>query len=115
MADKPDTLTKGLMFSKPLAKDECGFFVFQQPDNYSFWNKNVDYPISLFFLNDSFQIKNIGRLEAQQEKPCWADFQMTKYVIEGHEDLPKEYDIHIDDYCIPENNKIKIIKGKKNQ
>lgn len=110
-ASTPDALAKGLMFSKPLAKDECAFFVFRQPNEQSFWNKNVDYPISLLFLDENFEIKNIGRLDAQQEKPCRSEFPYTKYVLEGHEDLPKEFDIQIGDFCLPDKNKIKLIKG----
>lgn len=115
LADKPDTLAKGLMHSSPLQMNECAFFIFNHLDNYSFWNKNVDYPISLFFLDENFQIKNIGKLDAQQEKPCYANYPLTKYVIEGHKDLPKEYNIQVNDYCLPEgSNKIKIIKGNSN-
>lgn len=107
------SLAKGLMHTKPIKIDECALFIFKHKDDHSFWNKNVDYPISLFFLDENFQIKNIGKLEAHQEKPCRADYQMTKYVVEGHIDLPKAEDIQINDYCMPDNNYMKILKGKR--
>ncbi len=115
LADKPDTLASGLMFTEPLRFDECAFFIFKYTNDYSFWNKNVSYPISLFFLDENFKIQNIGKLEANQEQPCWSNYPLTKYVVEGHHLLPKEYDIQIGDYCIPEDNKINIIKGKHRQ
>jgi hypothetical protein len=31
-------------------------------------------------------------------------------VVEGHIDLPKEHNIKVGDYCLPENNKIKLLK-----
>jgi hypothetical protein len=34
-------------------------------------------------------------------------YPLTKYVIEGHRDLPKEYNLTIGDFCIPENKKNK--------
>jgi uncharacterized membrane protein (UPF0127 family) len=101
------------MFSKPLDNDECAFFIFNHLDDHSFWNKNVDYPISLLFLDENFEIKNIGNLKANQEQPFKSGYPLTKYVIEGHIDMPKEYDIQINDYCLPEKNKIKILKGKR--
>ena len=112
IAQTPEQLAKGLMFSKPLANDECAFFIFKHLDDHSFWNKNVDYPISLFFMDENYEIKNIGKLDAHQEKPCRAEYPNTKFVLEGHSDLPKEYDIKVGDFCLPENQKIKLIRGK---
>ena len=112
-AQTPEQLSKGLMFSRPLEMDECAFFIFKHLDDHSFWNKNVDYPISLFFLDENYKIKNIGRLDAHQEKPCRAEYPFTKYVVEGHSDLPAEHDIKVGDFCLPENQKIKLIKGRK--
>lgn len=112
VADKPESLARGLMFSSPLANDECAFFVFNHLDDHSFWNKNVDFPISLLFLDENFEIKNIGNLEAQQERPCRSGYPFIKYVVEGHIDLPKEKNLLVGDFCLPENNKIKILKGK---
>jgi len=109
-ANKSNELSKGLMFSKPLEKDQCAFFTFPYVDDHSFWNKNVDYPISLLFLDENFKIKHIGSLDKQQEKSIRSNYPLIKYVIEGHVDLPIENDINIGDYCFPEKNKIKIIK-----
>ena len=114
-AKTPADLAKGLMHSKPLDMGECAFFIFSHPDEYSFWNKNVDYPISLLFLDENFELKNIGHLDAQQEKPCKSEYPMTKYVVEGHSDLPKEFDIKVGDFCLPENHKIKLLKGKRKE
>jgi uncharacterized membrane protein (UPF0127 family) len=111
-AKSNEELAKGLMFSKPLANDECALFIFRYLDDHSFWNKNVNFPISLLFMDENFEIKNIGKLDANQEKPCRAEYPMTKYVLEGHADLPKEYDIKVGDFCLPENHKIKLIRGK---
>ena len=112
-AKTPEQLSKGLMHSNPLEKKECAFFSFKYLDNHSFWNKNVDFPICLLFLDENFQIRDIGKLNAHQENPCRSGYPLTKYVIEGHADLPKENDIRVNDYCLPENEKIKIIKGKR--
>lgn len=112
-AKKQDELSKGLMFHKPLDKEECALFSFNNPGEYSFWNKNVSFPISLLFCDENYKIQHIGHLDANQEKPCGSKYPYTKYVIEGHSDLPNEHNIQIGDYCVPKNNKITIIKGDK--
>lgn len=112
LCNTTEKLQKGLMFSESLKNDECAFFVFNHLSDHSFWNKNVNYPICLLFLDENFEIRDIGKLDSQQEKPCRSKFPLTKYVLEGHIDLPKEQDIKIGDFCLPDNNKIKVLKGK---
>jgi uncharacterized membrane protein (UPF0127 family) len=113
IAKQADELAKGLMFAKPLEIEECAFFIFPQPGEHSFWNKNVDFPISLIYLDENFEVRNIGELKAHQEKPNRSEYPYIKYVIEGHHLLPLEKNITIGDFCIPEENIIKILKGKQ--
>ena len=40
------------MFAEPLDENEVVFFEFNFPDNHSFWNKNVDFGLSLAFLDN---------------------------------------------------------------
>ena len=110
-ASDSEQLTKGFMFSEPLNINECALFIFKNAGEYSFWNKNVDYPISLFFLDENFKVCNIGVLEAHQEKPCSSLYPFTKYVIEGHKDLIEEKTIESGDFCLIDKNLIKIVKG----
>jgi uncharacterized membrane protein (UPF0127 family) len=109
LCNTPEKLAKGLMFSSPLDINSCAFFVFQYLDSHSFWNKNVDFPISLFFLDENFKIQEIGELKEQQETPYSPKYPLIKYVVEGHVDLPKELNIKIGDFFLPENNKLKIL------
>ena len=69
-------------------------------------------PCIEWLMDENYEIKNIGKLDAHQEKPCRAEYPNTKFVLEGHSDLPKEYDIKVGDFCLPENQKIKLIRGK---
>ncbi len=113
IAKTDEELSKGLMFSDPLTIDECSLFIFKYLSDHSFWNKNVNYPICLLFMDENFKIMDIGHLDANQEKPCRSRFPLTKYVLEGHKDLVEEYNIHIGDFCLPESEKeIKIITKK---
>lgn len=114
IAKTQDDLSKGLMHSSPLDEDECALFLFNYTGDHSFWNKNVSFPISLIFLDDNFQVKHIGELSAGQEKACRSGYPLIKHVLEGHKNLPKEYDIQIGDFCLLTDNKIKIVKGNRN-
>jgi len=90
IAKTQDELSKGLMHSNPLDIDESALFTFPYASNHSFWNKNVNFPISLIFLDDNFQVKHIGKLDANQEKACRSGYPLIKHVLEGHHNLPKK-------------------------
>ena len=90
LADTVPTRTKGLMFHKPLEMDECAFFIFPAEGRHTFWNKNVDFPISLLFCDKHGEIQDIKYLEKQQEQPIVGDHNKILYVIETHYDFPKK-------------------------
>jgi uncharacterized membrane protein (UPF0127 family) len=100
----------GLMHRKPIHEDECAFFQFPRLGKHSFWNKNVDFPISLIFCDANLKVKDIKYLEAQQTSGVSPESYDIKYVIEAHVDIPKKLSINKNDRIIVEENKIKIIK-----
>jgi len=51
---------KGLMHAKPLEEFEVAYFIFPVEDCHSFWNKNVDFSLTLAFL-DKNDDKNAAR------------------------------------------------------
>ena len=93
IADTDYKRTKGLMFHKPLEKNECAVFDFPREGKHSFWNNNVDFPISLIFCKKDGTVEDIKTLQAQQRSAVAPDSYDIKYVIETHIDAPKEYRI----------------------
>ena len=93
IADTDLKRTRGLMHHRPLEKNECAFFDFPREGKHSFWNNNVDFPISLIFCDKDKNVIDIKKLEAQQKTSVAPDSFNTKYVIETHEQAPKEYNI----------------------
>ena len=87
--------SKGLMFAKPLGEDEVVFFAFDYPDCYSFWNKNVDFGLSLAFLDKDYEILDIKDMDAHSEKSCVPKSNNVQFVVEANQGTFK-------------NNKIKI-------
>ncbi len=85
--------TKGLMFHQGLQEDECAFFDFPITGKHFFWNKNVDFPISLIFCGKNGEVKDVKYLQAQQTESVSPDSYDIKYVIEAHVDAPKKHGI----------------------
>ena len=88
VADNDLTRRLGLMHHRPLDKDECAVFCFEREGQHSFWNKNVDFPISLIFCDKNKKVKDIQYLEAQQTNGVYPKSYDITYVIEAHRDAP---------------------------
>lgn len=88
---------KGLMFTKPLKRNEVAFFVFSSTGAYGFWNKNVDYPLSLAFVDENHKIVDFKELKPQQERSVFPESMNVKYVIEAAKDVFKANNIKIGD------------------
>jgi uncharacterized membrane protein (UPF0127 family) len=111
LADTDLTRELGLMCRFPLKKNECAFFDFKKSGKFSFWNKNVSFPISVIFCDEKFLIKDIGYLEENQLKPISSKNSNVRYVIEAHKDLPKELGLKINDKFTLENYEV-LFDGK---
>ena len=83
IADSDKKRTKGLMFAEPLSENEVVLFVFDSPDCYSFWNKNVDFPLSLAFLDKNMEIVDLGDMEKQSTKSLSPKSSSVVYVVEA--------------------------------
>lgn len=81
---------KGLMFSEPIKSDECALFVFDKPGNYSFWNRNVSFPIDVAFYDSEKRLIHVGQLDSHQERSVGCGENRVKYVVETKKDWFKE-------------------------
>ena len=104
-ADNDQKRTKGLMFAEPLEELEVVFFTFPSKGQHSFWNNNVDFSLSLAFLNKDFEIVDFKDLEKQSKKLVAPDADDVKYVVEAYKGIFKKLKINIGDKL--------ILKGKK--
>ena len=105
IADNDQKRTKGLMFAEPLEELEVVFFTFPSKGQHSFWNNNVDFSLSLAFLNNDFEIVDFKDLEKQSTKLVAPDADDVKYVVEAYKGIFKKLKINIGDKL--------ILKGKK--
>ena len=62
IADTEDSRALGLMGRQSLSHDSGMLFVFDQPDNLSFWMKNTHIPLSIAFISETGEIINIENM-----------------------------------------------------
>lgn len=106
LADNDHKRAKGLMFHKPLADYDVAYFIFPYEDCHSFWNKNVDFPLSLAFLDDRNRILDFKDMDEQSEKSVSPESNKIKFVVEANKGIFDNLKIKKGDILIPENQKL---------
>jgi uncharacterized membrane protein (UPF0127 family) len=96
-AEVKDTLEDralGLMFREKLDEDKGMLFIFEKPDTYSFWMKNMKISIDIIFLNENKEIVSIH----EKVLPCFSDpcpmygpDEPSLYVVEVQEGFSKKH------------------------
>jgi hypothetical protein len=80
VADTYEERAQGLMGREELAPDEGMLFVFEYPQNATFWMKNTPIPLDIIFIAENGTVLNIA--EAVPE-PGIADADLTRYPSAG--------------------------------
>lgn len=74
---------KGLSDRNFLRKNSGMLFVFSKPDFYSFWMKNMKFPIDIIWIDDNFRIISIDKNVTPDTFPKKFISQLpAKYVLE---------------------------------
>jgi len=98
------------MNAEPLDEYEVVYFEFDYPDSYSFWNKNVSFPLSLAFLDKNHKIVDIKDMEADDPKSVGPDSNSVVFVVEANKGLFKKLGIGIGDKLLLKGNKLILSK-----
>jgi len=56
LALTPETQEKGLSGRSGLKDDEGMLFVFEKPDKYSFWMKDMNFPIDIIWMGEDMRV-----------------------------------------------------------
>ena len=113
IANDDKSRAKGLMFAKPLKEYEVVYFIFPNKGCHSFWNKDVDFSLSLAFLNDKHEIVDFQDLEKQSPKSVSPKNDQVKFVVEANKGIFEKLKIKIGDKLIVKDNKL-LLKKKDN-
>lgn len=110
VANNNATRQKGLMFAEPLDEYEVVYFDFPNEDQHSFWNNNVDFALSLAFLNKKNEIVDFKDLKAKDKKLVSPDSYDVKYVVEAKHGIFDKLGIKIGDKLILKDKKLILNK-----
>jgi uncharacterized membrane protein (UPF0127 family) len=101
------------MNAEPLGEYEVVYFEFDYPDSYSFWNKNVSFPLSLAFLDKNHKIVDIKDMEADDPKSVGPDSNSVVFVVEANKGTFENLGIKIGDKLTMKGNKLVLDKENK--
>jgi len=55
IANTKDDMTKGLSARESLSQNEGMLFMFEKPDTYSFWMKDMNFPIDIIWIGEDMR------------------------------------------------------------
>jgi uncharacterized protein len=83
LALTPKEQEKGLSGRENLADDAGMLFVFKNPGKYSFWMKDMNFPIDIIWLNENFKVIYIKKNAEPSSYPdSFGSGVDSKYVLE---------------------------------
>jgi hypothetical protein len=104
IADTPEKRTQGLSGRSWLAKNQGMFFVYDKPDFYSFWMKDMKFPIDIIWINENKKIIDISKNISPDSFPqTFKSQKQAQYVLEVNAGFSAQNNIRI-------NKIIEIIK-----
>jgi uncharacterized membrane protein (UPF0127 family) len=81
VADTAEKRRIGLGGRPQLRDDEGMLFPFNEPKIQCFWNKNIEYPVTLAFFDENWKmLESVGMAANSSEKVC--SHQPIKYAVE---------------------------------
>ena len=94
------------MYHEPLKKYDVAFFDFPNEGCHSFWNKNVDFPLSLAFLDKQFKILDFKDMDEGSEKSVSPNSNKVKFVVEANKGIYDELNIKLGNALMPKDKKL---------
>lgn len=83
LADTPEKRAQGLSGRKELNHDRGILFVFDKSDAYSFWMKDMNFPIDIIWIGEDLKIADITRNVNPESYPkTFQPKKSAKYVLE---------------------------------
>lgn len=74
---------KGLSGKKELKKDTGMLFVFDHSDNYTFWMKDMNFPIDIIWFDENLNVVFVKKNATPESYPeSFSPNQNSKYVLE---------------------------------
>jgi len=83
LALTPESQAQGLSGRDRLGENEGMLFVFDRPDKYSFWMKDMNFPIDIIWIGEDLQIIYIKKNATPESFPeAFTPNTKAKYILE---------------------------------
>ncbi|MAZ40685.1 hypothetical protein CL654_01010 [bacterium] len=94
LADTDQKRTVGLSGRPSLPEDEGLLFVFDRPGTYSFWMKDMNFPIDIIWIDENSQITEVTHSVLPESFPeTFSSQNPSKFVLEVNAGFSKENNI----------------------
>ena len=101
LSTTPESQSKGLAVKDSLEENEGMLFIFKSPQKYSFWMKDMKFPIDILWIDASGKIvhieKNLQPCIFLLPCPSYSPHDDSLYVLEVISNFTNKYDINIGD------------------
>lgn len=92
-------LIKGLSDRNSLALDEGMLFVFNNPQKYGFWMRDMNFPLDIVWISDDYQIVHIEKSLATSTYPTiFYPKSPARYILEISSGQVDQLKINIGDF-----------------
>lgn len=96
IADTDALRAQGLSDTSPLKEGEGLLFVFAEDGRYSFWMKDMRYPIDILWLDAEGAVVYIEKNASPESYPTsFTPHSLARYVLEVRAGFADQYDIQI--------------------
>ncbi|KKR31903.1 MAG: hypothetical protein UT65_C0014G0002 [Parcubacteria group bacterium GW2011_GWF2_39_8b] len=91
-------LGRGLSGHKGLSDNEGMLFIFDKPDNYGFWMKDMRFPIDIIWLDQNFKVVHVEKSVATSTYPkVFYPSGPATYVLEVNSGISDSINLQIGD------------------
>lgn len=84
IADTPEKQRKGLMGRKSLPSDQGMLFIYDEPQDVSYWMKNTSVSLDIIFIDDDMEVISVKQGQPMSEEPITE--KDVQYVLEVNVD-----------------------------
>lgn len=94
IADTPAAITQGLSGREKLPDDQGMLFMFERPGIYSFWMKDMHFPIDIVWIDADWRVVDISsQVDPATFPERFAPKESVQYVLEVNAGKAKEWGI----------------------
>jgi uncharacterized protein len=99
IADNDVLRTQGLSGRKSLKDGEGMFFIFDDPDFYRIWMKDMNFPIDIIFISADFKILSIENNISPDTYPqTFTSKEKSKYILEVNANFSSKNNFQVGDF-----------------